>query len=938
MIQAVLQDAEQKQLPGNAVKVWLEDLRDLAFDVDDILDEIGTEASDRKLAEEHHTSFCNGFGRFSPSSIKFNVDMKSKIKDITTRLEELCKLRVELGLESVVGGSSISERQRPCSTCLPTEAVVYGRDEDKAKVLELVLMVEPNDDASFHVIPIVGMAGVGKTTLAQLVFNDKKAVEYFDMRAWVCVSDDFDVFRITRAILESVTSLSCDLKDLNQVQVKLKEVVTGRKFLFVLDDVWSEDNDMWETLKSPFTVGAEGSKIMVTTRSEHVALIAGHTEYYTLKLLSDDDCWSMFMKHAFGSRVIDSPRMEIIRQRVVEKCRGLPLAARTLGGLLRMKLRYEEWDEILNGKIWNVGEGQILSELKLSYNHLPSHLKRCFAYCAILPKGYEFEKEELVHLWMAEGLIQESGSNNHMQIEDLGFEYFHDLLSRSLFQQSSTNSSKYVMHDLINDLAQMISGEVNFRLENEAGFIDQLKRFKRARHCSYISGHLCDGKNMFQVFHQLEHLRTFLPILTHDNAHYITNMVLDKLLPKLRRLRVLSLENYHITVLPDSIGDLRHLRFLNLSGTMIRSLPKSACLLLNLQILLLRDCFLLKKLPSKMRKLINLRHLDISGVKLIQEMPLGIKKLTFLQVLSNFIIGKSRGSSLEDLRHLKLLRQRLCISGLENVTDIQGTGEAILSDKKHLRKLVLEWRSQFDDSQNEMVEERVLDMLRPHENLKELCIKSYSGCIYPTWVGDSSFSNMMVLKLENCENCTSLPVLGPLSSLKNLTIKRMTRLKSIGSEFYGKGCSKPFESLTSLCLEDLQELEYWESIIEDEQVEIFPSLQKLWVVKCPKLSGRLPDNLPLLDELIIQECRLLEVSISSFPILSQLEINGCKSFAFSGPISFKSLHSLFLTNISEFGNLSRLQRFQKVECLKIVNCQQLISLWLNCNTPNSEQI
>lgn len=219
--------------------------------------------------------------------------------------------------------------------------------------------------------------------------------------------------RITKSILESITFSPNSLKDLNQIQVQLREAVAGKRFLIVLDDVWSKNYSLWNTLKSPFRAGASGSKILVTTRSTNVALTVGTTEYYNLKLLSDDDCWSVFVKHAFEKRDVGLHRhMGSIRKKVVQKCRGLPLAAETLGGLLRCKQSDDEWDEILNSKIWYLSEeSNILPVLRLSYHHLPSHLKRCFAYCAIFPKDYEFEEMELVYLWIAEGLIQQSNSS-----------------------------------------------------------------------------------------------------------------------------------------------------------------------------------------------------------------------------------------------------------------------------------------------------------------------------------------------------------------------------------------------------------------------------------------------------------------------------------------------------------------------------------------------
>ena len=162
---------------------------------------------------------------------KLSNEERSKIKAISSRLEELCKRRTVLGLEKIAGGSthSATVRRRPPTTCLTSEPAVYGRNEDKARILDMVLKNDPSDAANFRVIPLVGMGGIGKTTLAQEVYNDK-LTDDFKPKAWVCVSDDFDILRISKAILESITRSSCGLTDLNSVQLKLKEAVFKKKF------------------------------------------------------------------------------------------------------------------------------------------------------------------------------------------------------------------------------------------------------------------------------------------------------------------------------------------------------------------------------------------------------------------------------------------------------------------------------------------------------------------------------------------------------------------------------------------------------------------------------------------------------------------------------------------------------------------------------------
>ncbi|XP_031282878.1 putative disease resistance RPP13-like protein 1 [Pistacia vera] len=343
-IDALLIDAEEKQLTNRAVKMWLDDLQDLAYDVEDILDEFDTHALELKIMADRHPSIgCvrniipDCFSSLSPHAIKFKVSMKSKIKDINSQFEDLYEAKDNLGLTTAIsGGSSTAAYRRLADTCVPTEPGVYGRDDDKARILEMVLRDEPSN-AKFHVITIAGMGGIGKTTLTREVYNDKE-VKDFNPKVWVSVSEDFDVQRISKAILESIKLSPCCLTDLNPIQLTMSEQLRDKKFFLVLDDVWSEGdiNNNWESLKSPFMVGAPGSKIVVTTRDRRVASTMGNDECYNLELLSDHDCWAIFKKHAFQGKDVDPDGIsDFVREKVVEKCKGLPLAARALGGFLR---------------------------------------------------------------------------------------------------------------------------------------------------------------------------------------------------------------------------------------------------------------------------------------------------------------------------------------------------------------------------------------------------------------------------------------------------------------------------------------------------------------------------------------------------------------------------------------------------------------------------
>ncbi|XVE68890.1 hypothetical protein DITRI_Ditri09bG0105600 [Diplodiscus trichospermus] len=382
-VNAVLDDAENKEITNPNVRCWIDELKDAVYDVEDLLDEIATKAL--------RTSTVKKVSRFLSSLNPFIEGMESKLEEILGRLEYLINQKDILSLKESRGEKIF---QRTPATSLVDEAGVYGRDDEKEAILKL-LDPEYASENQIDVIPIVGMGGLGKTTLTQLIYNDERVKKWFDLKAWVCVSEEFDTFKVTKTILQEIGSCADAGQNLNQLQLKLKEKLLGKKFLFVLDDVWHKRYVDWEELKSPFTSGAKNSKIILTTRDENVASIMRNVPTYHLSILSDDECWRLFAKHAFaGTNPSMHPNLVIMGEAIAKRCNGLPLAAKTLGGLLRCRLDVDEWNKILHSNLWDIPDdaGTILPALRLSYYYLPSHLKRCFAYCSIFPKDYEFTK------------------------------------------------------------------------------------------------------------------------------------------------------------------------------------------------------------------------------------------------------------------------------------------------------------------------------------------------------------------------------------------------------------------------------------------------------------------------------------------------------------------------------------------------------------------
>ncbi|KAL6288759.1 hypothetical protein ACE6H2_006269 [Prunus campanulata] len=923
-IRAVLNDAEERQLITESMrlKLWLDDLRDLAYDVEHVLDKYDTKLLKRKIMLGHHASTARRVWKSVPNGV-FIYKMNSEIQKITERLQEISHRKDQLSLNIITETTSSTKARQnlPPSSSKP-DGPVIGRDEDKRRVVEF-LSKQERGAVNFDVVAIVGMAGVGKTTLVAQVFNEIDATQQFKPTAWVCVSDDFNLERVTKQILESVTSHHYPTEDFNQVQQCLHKELAGKKFLIVLDDVWGTCSyGLWMKLQSPFRDGAAGSKIIMTTRDAEVSKMMGAgTLVHNLEPMSNDVCFEVFEQHAFRNVNRDiPPNFESLKEKIVARCSGLPLAARTLGGLLLRK-EMNEWEEILNNKLWSLSnERDILPVLRLSYHYLPSHLKRCFAYCSILPNDYEFCEQQLILLWMAEGLIQPQPEHNK-QMEDLGTDYFQELLSRSLFQKSSKNNSKYVLHDLVVGLAQWAAGDICFRLEDKQNSDHvQLGCFTKARHASYISGKY-DVVKRFEAFSEVKHLRTFLPLSLSEyyESRFLSRKVTSDLLPKLQYLRVLSLNGYKVTKLPNSIGKLKYLRYLDLSHTLIACLPESTTSLYNLQTLILEGCCYLKALPINLRNLVNLRHLNNSNVDRLKAMPPQLGQLTNLQSLSNFVVGKgSDQSGIREIGSLFHLRGTLRLSRLENVIDAEDARRANLKCRERLDELVLEWSDNTQETQL-----GVLDRLEPHRMLKNLIIRGYAGLKFSAWIGDRLFSSMVCVYIGKCERCQNLPPLGQLPSLKRLYITGMTAVESVGPEFYGES-SLPFPVLEDLEFEDMQ---HWKKWLPFAQDEVFPCLKSLSIRNCPQLEGKVPENLDSLATLEIINCEELVISISNYKQIGALDIDGCKAVVKTSDVEFELLQFLRHSDISEvrFQTGEFTKGLRKVANLTIGGCEELTS-------------
>ena len=900
-INQVLDDAEKKQYENPNVKMWLGDVKHATYEADQLLDEIATDAPMKKLKAESQPSTSNILNFIPTFTNPFESRIKELIKSLDSLAQQIDMLELNKGTcaRNVVG-VSLKPSEISQTTSLVNESHIYGRDGYKEDIIKY-LLADNYSDNQVSVTSIVGLGGMGKTTLAQLVYNDPKIQERFELKAWVYVSEYFNVIGLTKTILWKFDSAP-NSDDLDLLQRQLQKILTGKNYLLVVDDVWNKNEESWEQLLLPFNHGSSTSKIIVTTRDKEVASIMKSTKLVDLKQLEMSDCWSLFARLAFyGRNVSEYPNLESIGKNIVDKCGGLPLAVKILGNLLPKKFSPCEWIKILEADMWHLSDGDsnINSALRLSYHNLPSNLKCCFAYCSIFPKGYVFDKDKLIKLWMAEGLLKCCGRDKSE--EELGYEFFDDLESISFFQQSINprhSGLVLVMHDLVNDLAKSVSGEFCLLIEG-----DRVQGIpERTRHiwCSFeskdarkILEHVCkiDGLRSLMVHPQKSKLSK--PIGTFEvkgtRPTYICNIVQHNLYSSLKCMRMLSFRSCHLLEIVDEISNLKLLRYLDVSHTSIQRLPDSMCKLYNLQTLILEFCQL-SELPSDFYKLTNLHHLNLEGTK-IKKMPKQIGRLHNLQTLTYFVVGKERGYDIKELAELKHLQGKLCISGLENVINPEDAAKANLKDKK-LEELCMKHSFKINYNGRQL---DVFDALQPNRILKRLTIECYRDTSFPNWIRGCDLPNLVCLELRNCGLCSRLPPLGHLPSLKELSVSSCDGIEIIGEEFYGNNSSNvPFRSLEVLRFSWMSKWKEWLCF------EGFPLLKELSIECCPKLERALPQHLPSLQKLNIFSCGVLEASIPKATNIIELEIEGCQSVLVNKLPSTLKMFVLHGNRLTEF--------------------------------------
>ncbi|GLT30878.1 hypothetical protein SLA2020_056590 [Shorea laevis] len=956
MIQGLLEDAEGRQESNPAIRNWLQKLRDVAYDAVDVLDEYDYEVLKHKVQTQgrKRKQVRTFFGFFNRTA--FRLSMADKIRKINKTLVTIkdngaLLLPVRLSDQS---RSAASARQYPKTDSIPDCLKFVGRHND---VLEIVNKLD--DIRSQHIlsgISIVGLGGIGKTTLAKSICSMVKEQKLYDLVAWVCVSEEFDEKIVLGDMLEYLDSSAGQMNNIDALIQKLGQKLENRKFLLVLDDVWNDDRDKWDSFKSHLLkiLKTSGNSILVTTRSYKVASImeALPMQKHAMVKLSYHECWLIIEDVVLRSSTETSIPLdlEVIGQEIAKKCGGLPLVASVIGGALSRELKTDKWQEILDDGAWILQDEnkKILSILKISFDRLPSSLKKCFSYCSIFPKGAVIFKDDLIQLWMAQGFVHKS-NESLVDMEDIGEEYFNELLSNAFFQDITWdlygNIKSCKMHYLVHNLALLVSkGEIlvwntssNFDVQN-CSTIRHLRVQSNGKDLPTIP------RSVAQRLHSL-----------FSNVDVFCSMASD-----LKSLRSLKLMGVCGKKLPTSLGKLKHLKYFDISGTHFAmpeslTIPESFSKLYNLQSLKCVNCYYVEWPPNAVGNLISLRHIYCDD-----RLDISILQLTSLQTLVHFVVRTKRGCQIEDRRCLSQLGE-LEIWKLEHVRSKLEASKVNLKEKTNLHQLALYWGGRYGRAvNNNNNDEEVLEGLQPHSNLKSLAIVHYMGKRFPSWMGNDASSssssfllyNMVELRLCYCNECTCIPSLGLLPSLKVLYISGMENVRRMGHKLQPGGAEsiRLFPALKELAVRGMKRLKEWVEVVDDvaagsQGVIVFPCLEKLLISECPLLKtwsmGGFSSHHKL-SKLRIDRCSNLTAipGLDGLSALEKLELLSCDGLT-SLPIGLGSCISLQLLEIGECRNLNSIPSIHgltSLETLKLVHCDGLTSLPIGLGSCISLQL
>uniref|UniRef100_A0A0D9ZMH7 Uncharacterized protein n=1 Tax=Oryza glumipatula TaxID=40148 RepID=A0A0D9ZMH7_9ORYZ len=868
----------------------LQRLWSLTLDIDDMLNKVSCYLTKtRVLSIQVHSSFIL-------RRLPFRRRIVHKIKQSIVELQECYAQTYRIRFPAKHRDISTPMVCQGAHSIRPEE--ILGREKEVDDVL--TMMQADHGKAGLSVLPITGMAGIGKTTLAQLVFSHPWAVKTFgDDRIWVVVSSSFDDMIILSRLAEFLNTRQCNTVDSESLQCLVKQRLCGRKFLIVLDDVWGQNLQKWKLLIEVLESAKSGSKMIVTSRVPDVVTMTNSLRPYTLKRLLPIDSSNLLTQWMQNSAELP-PRLIPIRKMIADTCCGVPSLLLSASNKLKSIRKTEvAWQHVLSRfDLVFYADPLLLDATYVSYQQLPSNIQQCFLYCSLFPV-HSFTPEQLTGMFVADDLIKLSSSKSdmHMYFSKIMTEHYYDVMQKPRHKAYAI----YKMHPGMQLLAQMISRGFHLAIDARKELVWPVENAKKSARCLSL---LVDSKTTelpTELF-EMGNLRTLIllrdeKMLLSDKKCSITDIP-EEFCKCLIDMRVLHMQSCRIKRVPKLIGMLKKLAYLNLSHNDIEIIPDSIC---NLQFL--KNFNLsrteIAELPESVGKMQALQVLDLSHCEkllhLHESKPRDIAKV--------HCSGKSRA---HHLRVASLSLKELGICNMENAS-FDDARNVILQKKNRLVSLALSWTGSCTDPMVSSKAQQILELLKPNRGLKVLCIFSCPAKKLPSWITSMPpyLKSLTEIKLVNLA-CECLPPLGQLPLLKIVELSGINAVTRVGDEFYGDDGT--FASLEKLSFFHMRNLEIW---LPSQREAIFPNLQELTITQCPKFRA-VHVKLPVVKSLIM--------------LLNNDKLIGSRGALEGFSQNLKSLSVSLCDGLLECSECEGLRELRGIEELHISRCTELISL------------
>ncbi|KAJ3708477.1 hypothetical protein LUZ61_012182 [Rhynchospora tenuis] len=598
-VSAFLKDADAKQNKDARVKQWVDDVKEVAYMIEDALDKFFV-----GMGGGRSKGLLRWIAR-TPKMLIVRHDVGTEINKIRERISDIEKNVTLFELEqrgnssSSGGGSTRQQPVRPVVVPEIDKTEVIGFQDDINHICKQLL---DHSISRRSVISIVGAGGRGKTTIATKIYKSAGVGHHFDCRIWITVSQEFKIINIVKKMLEKLQINAREVGDEEYYITLLHMSLSKKRYLIVLDDVWSSDH--WSQLEVALPEENNGSRVLITTRFINIAKESdAANKPYELRILSKDESQQLLLKKVFPNQPVNKcpdHLLPLINQ-FAQKCSGWPLALVVLGGILSTKdLDYNIWNEIILKLDWQIEGSKCLDIISTSYDDLPIHLKQCFMYIAAFPEDYKVRASTLIQLWIAEGIVQHQSTK---RMEKTAEYYLEELVQRCMVRVSKRSWSGRItfcyIHDILRELAISKAKESNFLQVCPKSNVDSTYRIssstRRIAFHGYVNVELpirSFGPNLRSLIYFGEHLVNFnklrmVRVLHLEYSRFIRDPNDDpKWLKHLTTLRYFrSNIEFYPRKMPTSFWNNKMLRYVKMAKGSFMMGPSSSANLENLVIL-----------------------------------------------------------------------------------------------------------------------------------------------------------------------------------------------------------------------------------------------------------------------------------------------------------------------------------------------------------------